>query len=88
MLLRNGFALLLLVALGGCADALYEHVGMTEEAVLKRGQFVKAAPQPDLDPVYCYRTIGAPDCYARPQPGRAEQLIGSYGPAPARKPAN
>lgn len=87
MLLRNGFALLLLVALGGCADALYEHVGMTEEAVLKRGQFVKAAPQADPEPLYCYRSLGRPDCYARPQPGRAEQLIGSYEPAPPPKPA-
>ncbi|HET8726162.1 MAG TPA: hypothetical protein VFO41_01515 [Alphaproteobacteria bacterium] len=28
------------------------------------------------EPVYCYRTLGIPDCYAEPQPGPPNRLIG------------
>jgi hypothetical protein len=80
MSFSRALILLALASLGGCADALYERVGMTEEAVLKRGQFVRAAPQAEPEPLYCYRSLGKPDCYATPQPGRADLLIGSYGP--------
>ncbi|MBW7849979.1 MAG: hypothetical protein H3C38_05740 [Rhodospirillales bacterium] len=37
-------------------------------------------------PIYCYRTLAAPDCYAQPQPGEAHRLIGYYGPPPDTSP--
>lgn len=33
-------------------------------------------------PIYCYGTLADPDCYAEPQPGWANRLIGYYGPKP------
>jgi len=36
-------------------------------------------------PVYCYRTLGQPDCHVEPQRGQTERLIGAYVPRePAR----
>jgi len=36
-------------------------------------------------PIYCYRTLGRPDCHAEPQRGQTERLIGAYVPRePAR----
>lgn len=40
---------------------------------------VYRAPRYDvvvLDPVFCYRTLARPDCYAAPQPGPPNRLIG------------
>ena len=38
-------------------------------------------------PVYCYQTLGDPDCYAQPAPGDYNRLIGYYGPPPTDMPA-
>ena len=40
-------------------------------------------------PIWCYRTLGAPECYAEEQPQFASRLIGSYveRPLPAPQPA-
>ena len=39
------------------------------------------APAPVV-PVYCYDTIGAPDCHANPLAGVGGRLRGYEGPAP------
>lgn len=33
-------------------------------------------------PIYCYGTIGSPDCYTTPQKGQGNRLQGYEGPAP------
>ncbi|MEQ8966618.1 MAG: hypothetical protein RID91_12390 [Azospirillaceae bacterium] len=44
-----------------------------------------AAPDPRADyvpggsAIICYRTLGAPDCYAAAQPGPPNRFIGAYG---------
>jgi hypothetical protein len=35
------------------------------------------------EPIYCYGTLADPDCYAEPQAGAENRLIGYYGPKPA-----
>ena len=37
-------------------------------------------------PVWCYRTLGAPECYAEEQPQFASRLIGSYVELPPPPP--
>jgi hypothetical protein len=32
----------------------------------------------ELTPRYCYRTLGAVDCYRKPQPERRRQRVGSF----------
>lgn len=34
-------------------------------------------------PLYCYQTLGSPECYAEPQPGAPNRLIGTVSPPPA-----
>ncbi len=73
-------ALLLATAalLGGCTVVLMEEVkkryGWTEERMLRDGWLatrkVRAAP------IFCYRTIGEPDCYREAQVGERNRLIG------------
>jgi hypothetical protein len=41
-----------------------------------------AAAVYDDPPVYCYRTIGDADCYARPLAGAERRLVNYYGPPP------
>ncbi|MGP1395383.1 MAG: hypothetical protein ACTS3R_07715 [Inquilinaceae bacterium] len=33
---------------------------------------------PGLSPIYCYRTLGDPDCFSTPQPGPPNRLINGY----------
>ncbi len=50
---------------------------------------VAAASQPD--PVYCFRTLGAVDCYREPDPYTAQPMPGLQrppAPAPAPRPAD
>jgi hypothetical protein len=32
---------------------------------------------PGVSPIYCYSTLGRPDCYSEPQSGPPNRLIGS-----------
>lgn len=41
----------------------------------------------DYEPVYCYRSLAAVTCHARPDPRDARRLVNFYGPAPSRYPA-
>ncbi len=43
----------------------------------------------DMEPVYCYRTIGGITCHGQPDHTREARLVNYFGPAPSRyeKPA-
>ena len=45
------------------------------------------ARDPPLEPLYCYNTLGDPECFAVPQRGQAKRMLNYYGPAPAGPPA-
>jgi len=36
--------------------------------------------------IYCYQTLGRPDCYAQPVDGDYNRMVGFYGPRPAEMP--
>ncbi len=38
----------------------------------------------DYEPVYCYQSIGAVQCYETPKHGDEARLVNYYGPAPSR----
>jgi hypothetical protein len=38
----------------------------------------------DFEPIYCYRSLAAVTCHARPDPRDAGRLVNFYGPPPAR----
>ncbi len=43
----------------------------------------KEEPAPDVEPRYCYRTLGKVNCYPQPLPAsEANRLVGYQGPAP------
>jgi len=50
--------------------------------ILSAGWLGDDTPAPEV-PVYCYNTIGAPDCHAMPLAGEGSRLRGFEGPAPA-----
>ncbi|QEX18597.1 hypothetical protein FRZ44_39040 [Hypericibacter terrae] len=37
--------------------------------------------------IYCYHSLGTPDCYAQPLPGEYNRMIGYYGAPPTEMPA-
>jgi hypothetical protein len=71
-----------LVALAGLLAGCGRWYGAppTETGILSY-DWVKPDKRPAPDPLYCYETIGRPDCFASPEAGRA--LLGHYGPTPA-----
>jgi hypothetical protein len=40
----------------------------------------------DEEPIYCYRSLGAVDCYRKPDRRSDSRLVNYYGPAPGRTP--
>lgn len=38
----------------------------------------------DMEPVYCYRTLGAPECHREPSYADRRQLVNYFGPHPSR----
>lgn len=39
------------------------------------------------EPLYCYKTIGTPDCYTTPDPSRSSQLVSVYPAKNTARPA-
>ncbi len=64
--------------LGGCTVVLMQEVrerfGWTEESMLRVGWLDTRKVQ--VEPVFCYRTIGEADCYREAQVGEYNRLIG------------
>jgi hypothetical protein len=69
------------LALASCIDDPLSRYYPTESQRYLRDSF---GPRYQVTgpPVYCYATIGDPDCYAVPVPGWEHRLIAHYGPRP------
>lgn len=63
-----------------CANPWSEYAEDFDE-FLSAGWLDDPAPL-SAPPVYCYVTIGAPDCYTTPQNGEGSRLQGYEGPPP------
>ena len=77
-----GAAFALAGLLAGCAE-----VGQSVQNVVNEAnaafQPKPAEPPPPPPTSYCYRTIGAVNCYSQPLPGsEANRLVGYQGPPP------
>lgn len=58
-------------------------VAWTEETILRHGWTDATKRKAPKDPpLYCYGTIGQPDCYRSPRPGQATRMVGYMGPPP------
>ena len=57
--------------LSGCAAI--EETLSPEEVARDRNQYV-----PGESAIYCYQTLGVPDCYSEPQPGPPNRYIMGY----------
>ena len=64
--------------LAGCAE-----VGSAVDGVKTAFDPPREEPTPDIEPRYCYRTLGKVNCYPQPLPAsEANRLVGYQGPAP------
>lgn len=63
-----------------CANPWSEYAQDFDE-FLSAGWLDDPDPLP-VTPIYCYGTIGAPDCYMTPQEGQGNRLQGFEGPPP------
>ncbi len=68
-----------LVALAGCSG-YPEKYQWTEAKVVTHGWLEARAMA--VEPLYCYRTLSTPECFAWPQKGEERRLVGHYGPKP------
>lgn len=68
---------LILVGLTGCERYNNERAKL----ILSKG-WVGPTQRMDPPPLYCYQTIGYPDCYQAPLPGQQSRLISAYLPKP------
>lgn len=58
-------------------------VAWTEDTILRHGWTESKTRKTSKVPaVYCYSTIGEPDCYRSPRPGQAARMVGYMGPPP------
>jgi hypothetical protein len=57
-------------------------VGLTATACQPDRAYDKGVSE--FEPVYCYQTLGTPDCYAEPIAQFRPSLINFYGPAPQK----
>ena len=68
--------------LAGCAD-VGASVQSAVNGVTTAFNPPREEPQPDVEPRYCYRTLGKVNCYPQPLPAsEANLLVGYQGPAP------
>jgi len=81
---RSGYVRWMLVAaavvLSGCTNP-FAGDAPTFDEILVAGWLEDKTPAV-IVPLYCYDTIGAPDCHAAPVPGKGGRLRGYEGPAP------
>ncbi len=52
-----------------------EGLGSSERIISSGWARVSNEDSKGQEPVYCYKTIGAPDCYTTPDPKRSAQLV-------------
>jgi hypothetical protein len=81
---RSGYVRWMLVAavvvLSGCTNPFVGDAPTFDE-ILAAG-WLEDKTSAVIVPLYCYDTIGAPDCDAAPVPGESGRLRGYEGPAP------
>lgn len=68
------------VSLSACTNPFADDAPTFDE-ILAAGWLEDDTPTAVV-PLYCYDTIGAPDCHAAPVPGEGGRLRGYEGPAP------
>lgn len=68
---------LIFVGLTGCERYNNERAKL----ILSKG-WVGPTQRMDPPPLYCYQTIGYPECYSEPLPGQGPRLISAYYPKP------
>lgn len=71
-------AVVSLLALGACADPQSRYYA-TDSQTYIRDMFGPRF-QVTVPPIYCYSTLGDPDCYAAPVAGWETRLIAQHGP--------
>lgn len=69
-----------ILALASCADPLSDYYPTDSQRYLRN--FFGPRYQVTVAPVYCYATLGDPDCYPAPVAGWEDRLIAHYGPQP------
>jgi hypothetical protein len=80
-ILVRGALLAVAVALAACSNPFSDDAP-TFDQILSAGWLNDDDPPALKDPVYCYDTIGAPDCHAVPLAREGGRLRGFEGPAP------
>lgn len=77
------FTLIAAVILEGCNG---EGFSSAERIISSGWADVSNEDSDGQEPLYCYRTIGAVDCYKTPDPKRQEQLVSTYPAKNTAKP--
>lgn len=79
---RTVLVVALVGLLAGCAD-VGASVRSAVDGVKTAFEPPKEEPEPEVEPRYCYRTLGKVNCYPQPLPAsEANRLVGYQGPAP------
>ena len=82
-ILTRGLVLGLLPMLAACPNPFYDLQQSHREIMTDR---IAVADNPPAPAVYCYRTLAAPDCRTKPEPGQEDRLIsydgGNYSSPP------
>ena len=76
---RIALILVTAVMLSGCSYVLMKQVeehSWTEEKMLRDGWLPTRVVS--VEPIYCYSTIGEPECYREAQPEIRNLLVGSF----------
>jgi hypothetical protein len=79
---RTAILILLAATLGSCENAVTPcgefAAPQARQAAPKDCPTKPVSEQPYKPARYCYRSLGQPDCFSEPQPGRADDYLGSY----------
>lgn len=82
LIIAKGALLAAALLLTACANPFADDAPSFDE-ILSAGWLGGDDKPVPVVPVYCYSTIGAPDCHDTPLEGEDGRLSGFEGPAPA-----
>lgn len=77
--MRKLFVAMILLTLGACAPDPQSRYYPTD-AQLHFQDVFGPRYQVTVAPIYCYSTLGDPECYAAPVAGWEQRLIAQFGP--------
>lgn len=86
-IVAKGALLAAALLLAACANPFGDDAPSFDE-ILSAGWLGGDDKPVPVVPVYCYSTIGAPDCHDSPLEGEGGRLSGYEGPAPALRTEN